>query len=199
MLGAPPGATASRFSAVSRPAMVRRTSRMVSPAPGHVTLTVRRRSLLTWGIGGGALVLAGAGAWFLSQRGGRARRRRGARPADRRAVFPGTSLRQAARLCGQRSTDADRRAEPGASLSVISRRRGRVARLRGGARQRGPGAGEAGRSCWVASSPRKAIASGQVWLVDGTSGAHLGSGQASSGRRRPHRRAGFTDRAGRRT
>jgi len=60
MLGAPPGATASRYSsAVSRPSVARRASR-ITPAPGAVTLTLRRRHLVTTAIalGAGVLLLA---------------------------------------------------------------------------------------------------------------------------------------------
>ena len=180
MLGAPPGATASRFSAVSRPAMVRRTSRMVTPAPGHVTLTLRRRSLLTWGVGGGALVLAGLGAaWYLSQRdtGARGGADAGLDPkriavlyfadlsSDKRLGYVADGLTEA--LIGALSQ------VPG--LSVISK----------------GGAGAWRDSTVAPDSVGRALQAGtlvlgrveptegdrlrvQVWLVDGTSGADLG-------------------------
>ncbi len=180
MLGAPPGTTASRFSAVSRPSMVRRTSRMVTPAPGHVTLTVRRRSLLAWGIGGVALVLAGlGGAWYLSQRGAAARPGTdagldpkriavlyfGDLSADQRLGHVADGLTEA--LIGELSQ------VPG--LSIISK----------------GGAGAWRDSTVAPDSVGRALQAGtlvlgrveptegdrlrvQVWLVDGTSGADLG-------------------------
>jgi len=179
MLGAPPGATASRFSAVSRPAMARRTSRMVTPPPGHVTLTVRRRSLLAWGIAGSALVLAGLGAWYLSQRGAGARAATGTGldpkriavlyfgdlSSDKRLGYVADGLTEA--LIGELSQ------VPG--LSVISK----------------GGAGAWRDSTVAPDSVGRALQAGtlvlgrvepteadrirvQVWLVDGTSGADLG-------------------------
>ena len=68
LLGAPPGATASRFS-VSRATLQRRTASRLTP-PGSVTVTVQRRSLLTAGIGAGLavlLLLAGT-AWYVRHR-----------------------------------------------------------------------------------------------------------------------------------
>ena len=68
LLGAPPGATASRYSsAVSRASVARRASRIVTPVEGAVTLTVRRRFL--YGtvavLAAGVLVLAAGLAWYL--------------------------------------------------------------------------------------------------------------------------------------
>ncbi len=69
LLGAPPGATANRYTA-SRVTAARRTVR--TPPAGSVTLTVQKRSLVTMGLGASlALVgLLGAGWWFLRDRGG---------------------------------------------------------------------------------------------------------------------------------
>ena len=66
MLGAPPGATASRYSTPGRASVARRASRMV-PAEGAVTLTVKRRFLVTTAIvlSAGVLVLLGGLAWYL--------------------------------------------------------------------------------------------------------------------------------------
>ena len=50
MLGAPVGATASRYSPVGRASVARRITR-ISP-PGAVTLTLKRRSIMAAGIGG---------------------------------------------------------------------------------------------------------------------------------------------------
>ena len=178
MLGAPPGTTGSRLSTVGRPSMVRRPSRMVTPAPGHVTLTVRRRSLLAWGVGLAAVVLAGGGAWFLSQRGtSRAAAGTGLDPkriavlyfgdlsSDKRLGYVADGLTEA--LIGELSR------VPG--LSVVSK----------------GGAGAWRDSTAAPDSVGRALQAGtlvlgrveptegerirvQVWLVDGTSGADLG-------------------------
>jgi serine/threonine-protein kinase len=65
LLGAPPGATASRFT-VSRAQLQRRTAQRISPS-GAVTLTLRKRSLVGAVVSGGiALLLLGGGlAWYL--------------------------------------------------------------------------------------------------------------------------------------
>ena len=63
------GTTASRYSVTGRASMARRASRAVTPPPGTVTLTVRRRALFT-GVGAGALLLALLVAWYALTRGG---------------------------------------------------------------------------------------------------------------------------------
>ncbi|HTS88025.1 MAG TPA: serine/threonine-protein kinase [Gemmatimonadales bacterium] len=71
LLGAPAGATASRYSVASRPSMASRASvarrAHVTPAEGAVTLTVRRRFLVGTGIAlaAGIAVLLGGLAWYL--------------------------------------------------------------------------------------------------------------------------------------
>jgi serine/threonine-protein kinase len=69
MLGAPPGATASRYNTPSRVSVARRASRMV-PAEGAVTLTVKRRSLIGAAVatGIGALLLAAGATWYFGHR-----------------------------------------------------------------------------------------------------------------------------------
>jgi eukaryotic-like serine/threonine-protein kinase len=74
MLGAPPGATATRYS-VSRNTMTRRTQRATqqgTPPAGSVTVTVRKRSLLAYGIAAAAAVLliGGGIGWWLTHRNG---------------------------------------------------------------------------------------------------------------------------------
>jgi serine/threonine-protein kinase len=66
LLGAPPGATASRYSAVSRASVARRASRMV-PAEGAVTVTVRRRFLYGTAVvvTAGVLLLVAGLVWYL--------------------------------------------------------------------------------------------------------------------------------------
>jgi len=67
MLGSGTGVTASRFS-VSRAQVQRRTAARAAP-PGAVTLTVKRRSLLTAGVATAALLAAAAGLiWYLARR-----------------------------------------------------------------------------------------------------------------------------------
>ena len=70
MLGAPPGATATRYT-VSRNTQTRRTQQRTPPG-GAVTVTVKRRSLFAWGIGAAALVLLAGGGigWWITHRGG---------------------------------------------------------------------------------------------------------------------------------
>jgi len=70
LLGAPPGATASRYSTGGRVSVARRTASRLTP-PGAVTLTVKRRSLVGGALAIGlGLVLAGGGlAWYLTHRG----------------------------------------------------------------------------------------------------------------------------------
>ncbi|MEO8139796.1 MAG: hypothetical protein ABI742_09125, partial [Gemmatimonadota bacterium] len=72
MLGAPPGATATRYT-VSRNTQTRRTQQRTPPR-GAVTVTVQKRSLLAWGIGVAALVLLAGGGigWWLTHRSGSA-------------------------------------------------------------------------------------------------------------------------------
>ncbi len=69
LLGAPPGATASRYASTGRTSLPRRASRIV-PAEGAVTLTVKRRSLVGAVIGAslGAILILGGTAWYFSQR-----------------------------------------------------------------------------------------------------------------------------------
>jgi len=72
MLGAPPGATATRYTSGGRPSMARRTPRISGAGGGAVTLTLQRHSLRRAGIAAGlsAIVLLGLGAWYLRHRGG---------------------------------------------------------------------------------------------------------------------------------
>jgi serine/threonine-protein kinase len=69
LLGAPPGATASRYAAVSRASVSRRTASRLTP-PGAVTLTVKRRSLVGAAVAAGLslLLIGGALAWYLTHR-----------------------------------------------------------------------------------------------------------------------------------
>ncbi len=73
MLGATPGATATRYTS-SRNTATRRTQRQTqqrTPPGGAVTVTVQRRSLFAWGIGAVAVVLLAGGGigWWLNHRG----------------------------------------------------------------------------------------------------------------------------------
>ncbi len=73
MLGAPPGATASRFT-ISRATATRRTQRntqQATPPAGSVTVTVKRKFLITTGVvlTAGVLLLLGGLLWYL-RRGG---------------------------------------------------------------------------------------------------------------------------------
>jgi serine/threonine-protein kinase len=69
LLGAPPGATASRYAA-PRITAARRT---VTTPPGAVTVTLKRRSVLVGGIAAAVLlVLIAPTAWYLSSRATRA-------------------------------------------------------------------------------------------------------------------------------
>jgi len=67
LLGAPPGATASRYAA-ARITATRRSAAQISP-PGAVTLTLKRRSILAGGIAAAVvLVLVSLSAFYLISR-----------------------------------------------------------------------------------------------------------------------------------
>jgi serine/threonine-protein kinase len=177
MLGAPPGTTASRYSAVSRAAM-RRASR-AAPAPGTVTLTVQRRMLTTGGAVLGAILLLGVGAWYLRQRSGGPPRGAAAGldpqriavqyfgdlSADKRLGFLADGLTEA--LIGELSQVPE--------LSIVSK--GGVGAWRDStispdsvARALQAGTLVEGRVEPTAGDRIRV----QVWLVDGSSGADLG-------------------------
>ncbi len=178
LLGAPLGTTASRYSVTGRPSMApRRPSRAVTPQPGALTLTVRRRTLFT--SLGAAILLAGLVAvWFVAGRGGGAGvAGAGLDPkrvavlyfgdlsSDKRLGFLADGLTEA--LIGQLSQ------VPG--LSVISK--GGVNAWRDSsatpdsvARALQAGTLVTGR-VEPTTGERVRI---QVWLVDGNSGADLG-------------------------
>jgi serine/threonine-protein kinase len=67
LLGAPPGATASRYAA-ARITATRRSAAQISP-PGAVTLTLKRRSILAGGIAAAVILfLLLPTIWYLSRR-----------------------------------------------------------------------------------------------------------------------------------
>ena len=177
LLGAPLGTTASRYSVTGRASMARRPSRAVTPPPGTVTVTVRRRALLT-GVGAGALLLAGAVAWYALSGGGGALS--GATGLDPKnvAVLYFEDLSSDKRL----GFVADGFTE--ALIGELSRVQGLSVVSKGGAaawRDATVGPDSVGRALQAgtlvqgrvepSSSDRLRV---QVWLVDGNSGADLG-------------------------
>jgi len=178
LLGAPPGATASRYTP-SRVTAARRTQSRVSPVPGALTVTVKRRSLIAGSIAAAVvLFLLLPTLWFLSTRATRAvTGGAGLDPSriavlyfedltpDRRLGYIADGFTEA--LIGQLSQ------VPG--LSVVSRggagawrdpavTRDSVARaLKAGTLVQGRVESTEGDRIRV-----------QIWLVDGNSGADLG-------------------------
>ena len=179
LLGAPIGTTASRYSVTGRPSMARRASRAVTPvpAPGTLTLTVRRRALFT-GVGAGALLLAGVVAWYALSSGGKALP--GASGLDPKNVavlyFDDLSSDKRLGFVADGFTEAlidELRQVQG--LSVVSKSGA------GAWREANVGADSVGRALRAGTLVQGRVepAQGdrirvQVWLVDGTSGADLG-------------------------
>jgi serine/threonine-protein kinase len=178
LLGAPPGTTASRYSVSGRQSMARRASRAATPPPGTVTLTVRRRALLTT-LGGVALILASLGAWYFIGRGA----------GGRRTAGPGLDPKRIAVLYfGDLSSDqrlgylADGLTE--ALIGELSRVPGLSVVSKGGVdvwRDSSVTPDSVGRALQAGTlvTGRVEPSEGdrirvQVWLVDGTSGADLG-------------------------
>jgi len=177
MLGAPPGATASRYAS-PRVTAARRTAARITP-PGAVTLTLKRRSVVVWGIAAAvALVLLTPTIWYLTQRATTAAVDSGGLDPSRVAVLYFEDLTPN----GQLGYVADGFTE--ALISELSQVPGLSVVSRGGAgawRDPSVTRDSVARALQAGTLVQGRVESEdsnririQVWLVDGNSGADLG-------------------------